>query len=179
MFFRPQSQSSSIRRSQFKCPSISPVPSLNKQTNRIYEKWPDYDHISQIVGYRIEPPPPLKPVLSNSLASRPSQSNSQRKSNKSTGFSNASKQIKTALGLSASPARRRSSKLQSISQLDLAPVIIDPPKPLQIIPPKEIKPRLPTYLCPSSANYSHRAQTRQWLIKNNFSSSACRARPLI
>ena len=120
MFFRPQSQSSSIRRSQFKCPSISPVPSLNKQTNRVYEKWPDYDHISQIVGYRIEPPPPLKPVLSNSLASRPSQSNSQRKSNKSTGFSNASKQIKTALGLSASPARRRSSKLQSISLQSLS-----------------------------------------------------------
>lgn len=169
---------SSKRKNSLKCPSISPVPSLDKQVNRVYEKWPDYDHISQIVGYRIEPPL-SKTVMSNSISSRPSQSNIRRKSNKSSSFSSASKQVKTVLGLNSSPNRRRSSKFPSIPQLDLTPIIIDQPKPLQIDPPKDLKPQLPTCLCPSSLNYSHRIQTRQWLIKNNFSPSTSRTRPLL
>jgi hypothetical protein len=33
---------------------------------------------------------------------------------------------------------------------------------------KEIQPKLPTMLCPSSKYYSKRIQTRQWLVRNDF-----------
>jgi hypothetical protein len=52
--------------------------------------------------------------------------------------------------------------------VDEPPVIQKPPVLISSV--NEIKPKLPSILCPSSKIYSKRIQTRQWLIKNYFSS---------
>lgn len=36
--------------------------------------------------------------------------------------------------------------------------------------PRKASPKLPNLLCPSSSFYSKRIQTRQWLLKNDFTS---------
>jgi hypothetical protein len=141
---------------QQRCLSVSSVASIDKRANKVYEKWPDYTEISQIVGYRIEKTPqiitpPSPPVVEIT----------QTKRKKSTRFANTAKQVKD---------------MSSIEREILIDKPVDEPSPplihkAPIIIPsiKEIKPKLPSFICPSSKIYSKRIQTRQWLIKNYFS----------
>jgi hypothetical protein len=184
LFFFSNKPSPSIKKKvQRRSLTVSSVSSADKRANKVYEKWPDYNEISEIVGYRIDPPP-SKTVTSNSVSSRPSDTTIQRKKNKS-GFSTTSKQIKSVVNLSSSATRRQSSKNKKSTKTDITPIIImDKPSPtIPKIPlddpTKEIKSKLPNILCPSSKIYSNRIQTRQWLIKNHFSSNAIRTLPLL
>ena len=147
---------------------------MGKQANRVYEKWPDYNQISEIVGYRIDPP------NSKLLTPQPSNTNLRRKHTKSTGFPTASKQIKNLVGLKASSNRQQTPKNKKSSQINLIPTIVEqpvvpPPKP----PIKKPESKLPTILCPSSSAYSSHIQTRQWLVRNHFSTNAMRTLPLL
>lgn len=166
-----------MKKDQKRSLSVSTVASIDKRANKVYEKWPDYDHISEIVGYRIDPPI-SKINTSNSITSRPSDTIAQRKRDKSAGFSTKSKQIKTLVRLNQPPTRRQSSKTKKSANTEaIVPIIID--KPIPKTPIKDTKPKLPNILCPSSISYSNRIQTRQWLTKNHFSSNAVRTLPLI
>ncbi|CAF0903327.1 unnamed protein product [Rotaria sordida] len=174
---------SPIKKDQQRHLSVSSVSSVDKRANKIYEKWPDYNQISEIVGYRIDPSP-SKIITSDSISSRPSATRNQRKRNTTLAFPTTSKQIKNAMSLNPSPTRRKPSKIKQSIKTDITPIIIDQSLPsieqvLTINPIKEIKPKLPNILCPSSVAYSNRIQTRQWLIKNNFSSNSIRTLPLI
>ncbi|CAF2487710.1 unnamed protein product [Rotaria sp. Silwood2] len=174
---------SPIRKDQQRRLSVSSVSSVDKRANKVYEKWPDYNQISEIVGYRIDPTP-SKIITSDSLSSRPSLTRNQRKRNTTIGFPTTSKQIKNVMSLNPSPTRRKLSKIKQSIKTDVTPIIIDQPtssieKILTINPIKETKPKLPSILCPSSVSYSNRIKTRQWLMKNNFSSNSMRTLPLI
>jgi len=179
LFFSHQSLSP-IRKDQPRRLSVSSISSIDKKANKVYEKWPDYYHISEIVGYRIDPPPP-KTVTSKSISSRPSDTITQRKRNKTTEFSTASKQVKNLISLNPSPAKRQLLKNKKSIKTDATPIIIEKPIPKLPLnnPIKETKSKLPNILCPSSIMYSNRIQTRQWLIKNDFSSNSIRTLPLI
>ncbi len=159
-------------------PSVSSVASIDKKVNRVYEKWPDYNQISDIVGYRIDPP--VSKTLSPTVTS---DKLSQQKSNKSAGVSTSFKRVKNVIGLNPLLARRQSSKNKKTNKSEIIPIIIDPPPPpppMTAKPPvKDNRPKLPTLLCPSSTAYSSRIQTRQWLIRNHFSSNATRTLPLL
>ena len=155
--------------------SVSTVSSVEKKANRVYEKWPDYNQISDIVGYRIDPP------VSKTPTSRPAGSMPRRKHTKSTAFPTASKQIKNVVGLKPPTARHQLSKNKKSNKINLEPIIPEqlpppPPAPLLKTP---IKPKLPTVLCPSSSAYSSHVQTRQWLVQNHFSTNAMRTVPLL
>jgi hypothetical protein len=180
LFFSKQLSLLPIRKDQQRRLSVSSVSSVDRRANKVYEKWPDYDHISEIVGYRIDPPPP-KTITSKSISSRPSDTITQRKRNKTTGFSTASKQIKSLISLNPSPAKRQTLKNKKSIKTDATPIIIE--KPIAKIPLnnpiKDNKPKLPNILCPSSIMYSDRIKTRQWLIKNDFSSNSIRTLPLL
>jgi hypothetical protein len=165
--------------------SVSSVSSVDKRANKVYEKWPDYNQISEIVGYRIDPPPSKVITTDSSISAHPTDVITQRKRNKSTGFPTASKQVKNVISLNRSSKQRESPKLKKSKKPDITPpVVIDKPAPtiekvpIQI-PIKEHKPKLPNILCPSSMTYSNRVQTRQWLIKYHFSSNAIRTLPLL
>ncbi|UJR37437.1 hypothetical protein I4U23_030140 [Adineta vaga] len=159
---------SAIKHDRQRCLSVSSISSLDKRTHRVYEKWPDYNQISEIVGYRIDPPPP-KVITSNIISSRPSKSTNQQKRNSSTKTSTIPKQKKTS-----------DRKLQ---KNNLASTVINklPPSPeISLTQPIEvIKPKLPNLLCPSSLAYSQRIRTRQWLTKHSFSSDPIRTLPLL
>jgi len=180
LFFSKQLSLLPIRKDQQRRLSVSSVSSVDRRANKVYEKWPDYDHISEIVGYRIDPPPP-KTITSQPISSRPSDTTTQRKRNKTTGFSTASKQVKSLISLNASPGKRQLLKNKKSIKTDATPIIIEKPIPKIPFnnPIKETKPKLPNILCPSSIMYSNRLQTRQWLIKNHFSSNSIRTLPLI
>ncbi|CAF3496007.1 unnamed protein product [Rotaria sp. Silwood1] len=174
---------SSIKKDQQRRLSVSSVSSTDKRANKVYEKWPDYNQISEIVGYRIEPKQ-SKIITSDAISSRPSLTRNQRKRNTAIRFPTTSKQIKNVMSLNPSPTRQKLSKIKQATQTDVTPIIIDQPAlPIEHVPStnliKEIKPKLPTILCPSSVAYSNRVQTRQWLIKNNFSSNSMRTLPLM
>ena len=160
--------------------SVSPVLSVDKRTNKVYEKWPEYNQISEIVGYRINPSPAKKPT-SNTVPADPSASPSKRK--KSIGFSAASKQIKNLISLNSTSIKRNPTKRKQSTQTNVIPETNDKSslafEPLKIMPAKEIKPKLPNIICPSSTVYSNRAQTRQWLLKHNFSGNAMHTVPLL
>ena len=176
---------SKIKNNHRRLLSVSPVSSADKRANKVYEKWPDYNQISEIVGYRIDPPPPNQ-ITSNSTSSHRCAFPSLQKPNKSIDFSTASKQIKNAINLNPpqTPPRRKISKTKQSKKInEVSPTI---GKSLPIIekilsnnPIGKVKPTLPAILCPSSKSYSVRIQTRQWLMKNNFSSNAIRTLPLI
>ncbi len=106
------------------------------------------------MGYRIEKKPPIP------TPSPPVVEINQKKGKKSTRFANAAKQIKDMPSI-----KRDALKSQPIVE----PPVIQKPLILNSSV-KEIKPKLPSILCPSSKSYSKRIQTRQWLIKNYFSS---------
>jgi len=166
--FRTQSLSP-IKPDRQRSLSVSSVSSIEKRANKVYEKWPDYNRISEIVGYRINPPE-SKIITSKSKSSRPSNPINRPKRNTSTKLPPTSKQKKT---------QRKTAKSK---KTDVTPVIIDKPLSPTIDmnnPIKEIQPKLPTILCPSSIAYSNRIQTRQWLIKTNFSSNTIRTLPLL
>ncbi|CAF4879085.1 unnamed protein product [Rotaria sp. Silwood1] len=174
---------SSIKKDQQRRLSVSSVSSTDKRANKVYEKWPDYNQISEIVGYRIEPKQ-SKIITSDAISSRPSLTRNQRKRNTAIRFPTTSKQIKNVMSLNPSSTRQKLSKIKQATQTDVTPIIIDQPAlPIEHVPStnliKEIKPKLPTILCPSSVAYSNRVQTRQWLIKNNFSSNSMRTLPLM
>lgn len=71
-----------------------------------------------------------------------------------------------------SPPKRKKSlrfanavqRVQTLTRIEKKPIECPPP------PPRKISPKLPTLLCPSSRSYSKRIQTRQWLLKNDFTS---------
>lgn len=154
--------------------SVSTVSSVTKQANRVYEKWPDYNRISDIVGYRIDPP------NSKLLTPQPSNTSPRRKHTKSTGFPTASKQIKNLVGLKVSSNRQQSSKNKKSSTINLVPTIVEQPAAPPPPPPmKKSQSKLPTILCPSSPAYSSHIQTRQWLVRNHFSTNAMRTLPLL
>ena len=147
--------------------SVSPVSSVDKRANKVYEKWPDYNQISEIVGYRINPPSP-KIITSKSKSSRPSNAINRLKRNSST------EQNKTS---SRTKQKSPKSKKPDVT----LPIIDKPPSPIieKVLINKEIQPKLPNILCPSSITYSNRIRTRQWLIKNNFSLNTIRTLPLL
>jgi len=183
LFFSNRSLSPPIKKYQQRRLSVSSVSSFDKRANKVYEKWPDYNHISEIVGYRIDPPS-SKIITSNSISSRPSGAIGQRKRSTLTGLPTTSKQIKNVTNLHPSPTRRESLKTKKPTKTDLTPIISDKSSPIieKVLihnPIQEIKPKLPNILCPSSISYSKRIQTRQWLMKNNFSSHPIRTPPLL
>ena len=163
--------------------SVSTVSSTDKRVHKVYEQWPDYNHISQIAGYRIDPPA-SKIELTNSASSRASAGGGQRKRTPSSRLISATKQIKSIMNLNATPARREPSKTKITSKTEplttlavLAekpPIIIEP-----MLSPSMQQPKLPTCLCPSSLLYSQRIRTRQWLLQTNFARYAPRTLPLI
>lgn len=175
---------SSIPQDQHRRLSVSSVTSHERRSNKVYEKWPDYNEISEIVGYRIDPPP-LKVTTLNTSISRPSGTRGQRKRSSAIGFPMASKQIKNMVSLNPSPTRVKVSKVKQTTKTEPAPITIDKlPESNDLIRVnnpiiQENKPKLPTFLCPSSAAYSSRTLTRQWLMKNNFSSNVSRTIPLV
>jgi hypothetical protein len=153
---------SSRKKNQPGCTSVSSVASIDKRVNKVYEKWPDYTQISQIVGYHVEKVPPI------STSSRPSNANGQKKRNKSTRFTDTVKQVKNM-----TLTQRDLLKSQTLNEYPVIEKVVVPNLN------KEIKPKLPSILCPSSMKYSKRIQTRQWLIKSDFSSSSSCTLPLI
>ncbi|CAF2237147.1 unnamed protein product [Rotaria magnacalcarata] len=170
----------SVKNDQQRCLSVSPVPSIDKRANKVYEKWPDYNQISEIVGYRINPSSKNKPT-SDAVPSGPSTSRGKRKT--PTRFPGASKQIKNLISLNSTSMRRNLSKAKQPMQSNMTPATNDKSslgiEPLKNTPAKEIKPKLPNIICPSSIAYSSRAQTRQWLLKHNFSGNAMHTVPLL
>ncbi|CAF3664459.1 unnamed protein product [Rotaria socialis] len=170
----------SVKTDQQRCLSVSPVLSIDKRANKVYETWPDYNQISEIVGYRINPSPEKKPT-SDAVPSDPSASRSKRKA--SIRFPAASKQIKNLISLNSTSIRRNLSKAKQPLQTNMTPATNDKSslgiEPLKNTPAKEIKPKLPNIICPSSVAYSSRAQTRQWLLKHNFSGNAMHTVPLL
>lgn len=136
-----------------RCLSVSSVASIDKRANRVYEQWPDYPEISQIVGYRIEKPVPIVPP-----SPQPVVQIDQKKGKKSSRFANVAK------------------KVQNMSTIEKEIVISKPisEQPIieKFIRKEEIQPKLPTFLCPTSELYSKRIRTRQWLLKNDFSSQS-------
>jgi hypothetical protein len=140
---------SSGKNKQQRCLSVSSVGSIDKRRNKVYEKWPDYTQISQIVGYRIEKPPPIE------ISSPADVKINQKKQKKSIRFVDATKQITNMAAIERDVLINKPIDEQKIPVLNTSP--------------EEIKPKLPSILCPSSKNYSKRIQTRQWLTKNFFS----------
>ena len=71
-----------------------------------------------------------------------------------------------------SPSKRKKSlrfvdavlQVQTLTLIEKKPIESPPP------PPRKTSPKLPALLCPSSPSYSKRIQTRQWLLKNDFTS---------
>lgn len=155
--------------------SVSTVSSMEKQANRVYEKWPDYNQISDIVGYRIDPP------SSKLLTAQPADKNSRRKPTKANRFPTAMKQLKNLAGLKGSPTRQQTPKSKKSKESNRVPTIVEPPTASPPKPPpiKDNQPKLPTILCPSSPAYSSHIQTRQWLVRNHFSNNAMRTLPLL
>ncbi|CAF1445527.1 unnamed protein product [Adineta steineri] len=163
---------SSIKHDRERSLSVSSVSSTDKRANKVYEKWPDYNQISEIVGYRINPPS-SKLITSKTILSRPSNTNNQQKRTTSNKLPTVSKQKKT----SSRTIQQKSSKSiipSTTIEKPLSPELPPPPQPV-----KEVQPILPNLLCPSSLTYSHRIRTRQWLIKHNFSSNTIRTLPLL
>jgi hypothetical protein len=118
--------------------------------------------------------------ISDSMSRRPSDKITQRKRIKSTGFDTTPKERKSITSLNPSPTRRQSLKPKALTKTDTAPPMIDKPSPIiEKVSFEETKLKLPNILCPSSIMYSNRIQTRQWLIKNHFSSNSIRTLPLL
>jgi hypothetical protein len=160
--------------------SVSTVASTDKRLHRVYEPWPDYDHISRLVGYRIDRPL-SKVLMPTTDSSRSRAGMKQRKPITSTRFNTAGKQIKTMLNLNVSSARSISSKVKRSTKHELPSIL--PEQVSVIVEPIQCQrvpsPQLPTFLCPSSMIYSQRIRTRQWLMKNNFTTYASRTVPLL
>ena len=156
--------------SQLRCPSVSTVASVDKRTHQVYEKWPDYNEISRIVGYRIDPPP-LKQPASQTISSRPSAMKNAAKRISMV------KQVKnTTFRLSSSTTKnKRLLKMETIDKEVNPPVIIVEPKAKK----EDNIPQLPGPFCPTSMLFSQRIQTRRWLLKTNFSEHSIRTVPLI
>ncbi|CAF0927786.1 unnamed protein product [Adineta ricciae] len=159
---------SAIKHDRQRCLSVSSISSLDKRTHKVYEKWPDYNQISEIVGYRIDPPAP-KVITSNITPSRPSKTRSQQKRNSST-----------KLSITPKPKQPSGRKSQKDT---LIPIVVEEPSLILEVPSvkatEEIKPNLPDLLCPSSIVYSQRVRTRQWLMKHNFSCNPIQTLPLL
>ncbi|CAF4241362.1 unnamed protein product [Rotaria sp. Silwood2] len=136
--------------------SVSSVASIDKRVNKVYEKWPDHTQISQIIGHSIEKFPPISTL---------NQPINKTKSNKSNRFVDAIKQMKNR-----SSIQRHLLKDKSIDESRMNETLA-----LNILI-KEMQPKLPLILCPSSIYYSKQIQTRQWLCKNY---SSTRTLPLI
>ena len=174
--FRSQCTSPSTEQ-RFRRLSVSTVLSTDKRTHRVYEKWPDYDQISHIVGYRINPPESKKLDASSNRRSAAAAGVDHRKPTSLARLAVASKQIKAMHSLNRSSARRHPSKEEKSSRDLLAvPARIDEVPVIR--PVKRTTDILPTLVCPSSLLYSHRIRTRQWLISNNFSLNSRRTLPL-
>jgi hypothetical protein len=126
------------------------MASTDKRKNRVYQPWPDYPEISRIVGYRIEKPalivPPTPPVVQIE----------PKKGKKPSRFANVAKKVQN---LSTDEKEVIKSK----------PIIEEPIVIEQII---RKEPKLPALICPTSEFYSKRIRTRQWLIKNDFTSQS-------
>lgn len=123
----------------------------------------------------------MKKLTPSLTPTRPSGAHGKRKT--SLGFPAALKQVKNIVSLNLASARRKASKTKQMLQNDITPTLTE--KPLDdksrgnIDSAKEAKLKLPNSLCPSSAAYSSRVQTRQWLMKHDFSINATRTLPLI
>lgn len=148
--------------------SVSTVDSEEKRAHKVYEKWPDYEQISQIVGFRIDPPKPK--------VSMPTESHSTtKKRNSSSRLVAATKQIKTIVNLNVA-ATRRMKTTEPIPEQPLMPPV--GPMMIHFESAMSAVPRLPSSFCPSSMIYSQRIRTRQWLLKTNFAEHAMRTSPL-
>lgn len=151
--FSTQILTPSRNKTRQRCLSVSSVASNDKRANKVYEKWPDYTEICEILGYRIEKIPSIQ--TSSPPTSQPVLETNPKKRKKTTKFANAAKQVKDM------PTAEREI-LKNI------PMTI-PKLPIVRKPIKSNEPKLPSYFCPSSKLYSKRIQTRQWLLKNSFS----------
>ena len=159
--------------------SVSTVLSTDKRAHRVYEKWPDYDQISHIVGYRINPPESKKldaPSVRRSAAAAAGVDH--RKPTSLARLASASKQIKAMNSLKPSSARRHPSKDKKSPRDPPAPPTLIEEVPVQR-PVKETTDIFPTLVCPSSLIYSQRIRTRQWLMSNNFALNSRRTLPLV
>ena len=148
--------------------SVSTVDLKEKHANKVFENWPDYNEISQIVGFRIEPP---KVKLSTTTDGR----GATKKGNSSSRLVAATKQITRLVNLNAIATRRPKA---SEGQSEKVPLLSDV-MAIRVAPPPSTSPRLPSSLCPSSMIFSQRLETRQWLLRNNFSQHATRTCPLL
>ncbi len=132
-----------MRKNQQQFLSVSSVASIDKRTNKMYEKWP---HYPQIVAYR------TGKTSSNSMSSRQSDETSQHKRKEPVRFVDIAQQIKTLSSIQKKP-------------LGKSPVIEKVPVNTSI---EDIQPKLLPIIFPSSIAYSKRIQTHRRLIKNYF-----------
>lgn len=150
--------------SGIRCPSVSSVDSENRRLNKVYDKWPNYDEISEIVGFRIEPK--AKKTLPKENSSRTGRNRS------------LSRQIKSSLVFKQIGVNKK----KKTTKIDL-PIVEQEEEKAKIIvapvePKKDIVVRLPTSLCPSSLSFSQRLETRRWILKTDFRAPSTRTIPV-
>ncbi|CAF4392109.1 unnamed protein product, partial [Rotaria magnacalcarata] len=149
-----------ITMNQDRCLTVSSVASIDKHTNKVCDKWPDYTEINQILGFPIQKFPSIA-----AKSNRPTNIPHRKKQNKSNRFVDAIKQI-----------QNRSSNQRNLLKNKCLEEFPVNNKLAVHDTSKETDYKLPPLVCPSSLYYSKRIRTRQWLCQNDFST---RTLPLI
>ncbi|CAF3206061.1 unnamed protein product [Rotaria socialis] len=149
-----------VTMNQERCLTVSSVASIDKHTNKVYDKWPDYTEINQMLGFPIQKFPSVA-----AKPKRPTNIPHRKKQNKSNRFVDAIKQI-----------QNRSSNQRNLLKNKFLEEFPMNGKLVVHHTSKEADSTLPPLVCPLSVYYSKRIRTRQWLCQNDFST---RTLPLI